>query len=419
MTSKDPSECFVYITLPGNTKSVTAGKLVVSADRKGSSIGQFVYGKSYLSRDDAVEIDPIELKLSDKTFRTTFRGGIFRSFSDAGPDYWGRSIIEKYCGRPVLSEIDYLLESSDDQAGALGFGLNVTPPSPARKYRKAFQLSKIQEIANTHVRNLNTADEEVVQVKELLLIGTSMGGMRPKVVVEDDDALWIAKLSRPDDRWNVPRVEFCMLELARVCGIKVAQSRIEKIGDKDVLLVKRFDRQKMVDGYLRARMISALTILQAEESPLDRRRWSYLLLAEELRKIVSDPKDSLRELFKRICFNALISNTDDHPRNHSILSFDKRWKLSPAYDLTPSLAVSLERRELALTCGSMGRLASAKNLLTQSSRFLLSADEATYILDELTNRVHHNWYGVCRAQGLSERDAELFRAAFVYPGFTA
>ena len=100
-----------------------------------------------------------------------------------------------------------------------------------------------------------------MQVEELMLLGTSMGGSRPKAVVEDDDGLWIAKFNRADDRWNQAPVEHAMLTLARQCGISTATSRVVKVGGKDVLLVQRFDRYKTGGAYTRARMVSGLTVL--------------------------------------------------------------------------------------------------------------------------------------------------------------
>jgi serine/threonine-protein kinase HipA len=135
-----------------------------------------------------------------------------------------------------------------------------------------------------------------------MLLGTSMGGARPKTVVQDGDGLWMAKFNRADDRWNNTRVENAMLRLARECGIKTAESRVETVGGKDVLLVKRFDRKKTPKGYTRARMISGLTILRADEAPEARQNWSYVILVEELRWIVGDAKEDARELFRRMCF---------------------------------------------------------------------------------------------------------------------
>ncbi|MBX9670498.1 MAG: HipA domain-containing protein, partial [Candidatus Obscuribacterales bacterium] len=234
---------------------------------------------------------------------------------------------------------------------------------------------------------------------------------------EDDAGLWLAKFGRHDDRWNNPRVEHAMLELARACGINAARSRIENVGDNDVLLVQRFDRERTSRGYVRARMISGLTLLRADESPLSREPWSYISLAEQLRRVVEEPRKDTEELFRRICFNALISNTDDHPRNHAVVAFDNKWNLSPAYDLTPSPAVSIERRDLAMVCGDQGRFANEKNLLSQCSRFLLEKDQAQNIILKMKNQIRANWYSVARAVGVSEKDAEAIKGAFLYDGF--
>lgn len=417
MISKDSQEFFVYITLPRATESVTAGRFVLTKDRRGNSVGRFVYGNSYRAKTDAVEIDPIDLRLGEGSYQNARLNGMFSSLRDAGPDFWGRYLIERHSGKTGLSEIDYLLESPDDRAGALGFGLNQKPPAPMRKFNKTIELERLQQIAEKLVREqIEEPDQESVLVQELLLLGTSMGGARPKTVVEDDIGLWVAKFGRPDDRWNNPRVEHALLELARNCGISSARSRIENIGGKDVLLVQRFDREKTSRGYIRARMISALTLLRAEESALQRERWSYVLLAEELRRVVAEPKKDAAELFRRMCFNALISNSDDHPRNHSFIAFDRSWRISPAYDLTPLPSVS-QHRDLALICGDNGRLASVRNLLSQSTRFLLGEQEARSILSSMTEQVRNTWYSTLRSHGVSERDADTIKSAFVYEGF--
>lgn len=420
MTSRErSSECFVYITLPRQTSSVTAGRFVLTKDRRGTALGRFVYGGSYLSRNDAVEIDPVELKLAEGTYQTARLNGLFGSIRDSSPDDWGRRVIERHTGKVQLDELGYLLESPDDRAGALDFGVGNNPPAPKRDYNKTIQLERLQILADALIREgAGESDHATVQVQELMLLNTSMGGARPKSVVEDDIGLWIAKFNRPDDRWNNPRVEHAMLELARQCGISVARSRIEKVGGKDVLLVQRFDREKTSRGYIRARMISGLTLLRAEDSIHQRDRWSYVLMAEEIRRIVAEPKKDAAELFRRMCFNALISNLDDHPRNHALMAIDREWRLSPAYDLTPSPVVSLDSRELAMTCGDQGPFANAANLLTQHARFLLGQDEAKTIVSTMTEQVRATWYDVVRGQGVSEKDAETIKGAFVYDGFS-
>jgi len=412
------SECFVYITLPGQLSAVTAGKFVLTKNTRGDALGQFVYRGKYLEDPQAVEIDPVELKLSTRTYETAQLNGLFGALRDAGPDYWGRHVIEKHAGKPRLGELDYLLESPDDRAGALGFGLNNVPPAPRRKFNKMIDLEKLQALADALVKGDFPNDPEAPQVQDLLLLGTSMGGARPKAVVQDDDGLWIVKFNRADDRWNNTRVEHAMLRLARECGITTAASRIESIGGKDALLIKRFDREKTAKGYMRARMVSGLTILRADEALEMRARWSYVILVEELRRIVADAKRDARELFRRVCFNALISNIDDHPRNHAVIAKGKEWKLSPAYDLTPSPVIAQERRDLAMDCGDQGRYANKTNILSQHARFLLEQDEAEKIINDMKQQVDATWYDTVRASGVSDKDAETIRGAFVYPGFS-
>lgn len=416
MTSKSESECFVYITLPGDVASVTAGRFELGSNRAGDPIGRFVYGRSYLENPRAVPIDPVELKLSGDTYETVQRKGVFGALRDAGPDFWGRRVIEKHAGKPMLSEMDYLLQSPDDRAGALGFGLSQEPPSPRRVFNNTLDLEKLQTLADALVRDEIPNDPAAPQVQDLLLLGTSMGGARPKAIVSDDDGLWIAKFNRHDDRWDNTRVEHAMLRLARQCGISTAESRIATVGGKDVLLIKRFDREKTNGGYTRARMISGLTVLRADEGVQTRPRWSYMLLVEELRRISAEPRKDARELFRRICFNALISNIDDHPRNHALIAKEDDWRLSPAYDLTPAPVVSQDHRDLAMDCGDLGRFANARNILSQHARFLLNKDEADEIVKDMRAGVS-KWYDTVRTCGVSQRDVETIRGAFVYPGF--
>ena len=325
-------------------------------------------------------------------------------------------MIEKRSGKAILGEIDYLLESPDDRAGALGFGLGQEPPAPKRQFNKTLDLAKLQRIADDIVTgDISGQDAEAPQIQDLMLVGTSMGGARPKAVVENDDGLWIAKFNRPDDRWNSAKVEHAMLVLAQKCGISAAESRPVRIGNGDVLLVKRFDRFKTEKGYARARMMSGLTLLQADEDERD--RWSYISMAEEMRRVVANPSKDVPELFKRICFNALISNIDDHPRNHAMIAKERNWNLSPAYDLTPTPVIAQDRRDLAMTCGDLGRLASASNILSQHVRFLLGPIDAKNLVTNMTQQVSATWHEVVRAAGVSEKDTEAIKSAFVYEGF--
>lgn len=413
------SEAFVYIMLPGETTFVTAGRFVLTEDRHGAPLGRFVYGRTYLARPNAVALDPIELPLAERTYTTHRLKGVFGALRDASPDYWGRRVIEKHAGLTQLGEIDYLLHSPDDRAGALSFGRAATPPAPVRTYNQTVDLARLQALADQLISaetSTEATSSELAQVQDLLLLGTSMGGARPKVVVEDDGQLWVAKFNRTDDPWNHARVEHAMLVLARECGLTTAESRITEVAGRDVLMVKRFDREPHAEGYSRVRMLSALTLLRTGDSHQDRERWSYVIFAEELRRVSSASRADARELFKRMVFNALISNTDDHPRNHAVIALGSEWRLSPAYDLVPFPAVSLERRDLALTVGDFGRYANVNNLLSQCARFLLTRDEAAQIIKEMEKHVRTRWHAVARGIGVTERDCATISRAFAYEG---
>jgi len=164
-------------------------------------------------------------------------------------------------------------------------------------------------------------------------------------------------------------------------------------------------------------MVSALTLLRAEDTYQSRDKWSYVLLAEELRRVCAEPRQSTSELFRRMCFNALISNVDDHPRNHAVLARAADWSLSPAYDLTPAVPVSLERRDLAMECGDAGRYANAENLLSQCARFLLDGTQARAIIDAMETQVRGSWYAIARTTGVTARDCDKIAPALSYPGF--
>jgi serine/threonine-protein kinase HipA len=260
------------------------------------------------------------------------------------------------------------------------------------------------------------------QILDLLDPGSSLGGARPKNVVEDEDGLWVAKFPQRGDRWNNAAVEAAMLSLASRCGIRVPRARVERVGAESVLLVKRFDRERVVEdeafaGYLRHRMVSALTVLDAEDTATDRRGWSYVLLADELQRWSARPRQDRAELFRRMVLNALICNVDDHPRNHALVAPSRESRLAPAYDLTPNSRQGLEDRRLAMECGRLGRLATRENLLSRSPRFGLHPDEANAIVDGMRDVVSRFWRADVLRHGGSDRDCQIIEPAFTYPGF--
>lgn len=420
MNSKE--RVYVYLQLPRSLESVTAASYTLDQSAA-APVGRFRYNPRYLERVDAVPLDTFELPLAPRTVTTTKLKGIFGALRDASPDAWGRRVIELELGRTSLSEAEFLLHSPDDRAGALSFGRGKDPPSPFRGFNRIIHLEALLQLAE-HIMNderkYDGADKQRAQlahVDALLRPGTSLGGARPKNVVEDDDGLWIAKFPDRGDRWSNARVEHSMLMLARECGINAAHSKVISIGNADVVLVKRFDRERVDAGYWRHRMVSGLTILDTEDTFEARGNWSYLTLADELRRRSHKSAVDLVELYRRMVFNALISNTDDHPRNHALIAPGRDFELSPAYDLTPNPLVSLEKRDLAMTAGEFNRYANRTNLLSGHARFKLSREDASAIIDHMQSIVGDRWRALLRDNGTSGADCESVAGAFDYPGF--
>jgi serine/threonine-protein kinase HipA len=415
MTSSKRS-CYVYLQLPGALEAITCGRYQREILRDGRAVGRFVYGRSYRERTDAVPLDPYQLPITPRRYETAKLDGLFGALRDASPDAWGRGVIEKTKGRADLDEFDFLMEGPEDRAGALSFGLGPDPPPPARGFNRVLSLAKLRRAAQV-LEDMAPGEPVPEQVVQLVQPGTSLGGARPKNVVEDSDGLWIAKFPQRGDRWTNAPVEGGMLSLAALCGIRTPETRVVRIGKDRVLLVKRFDREAFKGGYLRHRMVSALTVLDADDRATERTNWSYLLLADELRRWSGRPVADREELFRRVVFNALISNLDDHPRNHALIAPGREWQLAPAYDLTPQPAASLEQRDLALECGPLGRMARRDNILAGAGRFGLDTAAASAIVDEMKKIVRRRWRGEVLRHGGTARDCAMVESAFVYAGF--
>lgn len=412
MTSE--RETYIYIQLPGTLEVVPAAVLRVLTMRDGARVGRFRYGNRYLDRQDAAPFDPFKLPLTPEVCEFTALKGIPGAVRDAAPDAWGRRVIEWRLGREPddLDEIDYLLNGPQDGAGYLSFGLKAQPPAPMRAYSQTHHLEQLVAVAQK-IENREPVPSELLQY---LQPGTSLGGARPKATVEDADVLYLAKFPLHGDRMNLQRIELATLALAARAGINTARARVERIGSLDVLLLERFDRQRAQSGYHRFGMVSGLTVLDSGDSHLDRDRWSYPLLADALRRWVERPEADSAELFRRMAFNAAVTNDDDHPRNHALIRTPRGWRLSPAYDLVPSPKVSIERRDLALSVGRYGRAASIYNLVSHSNRFGLDEGEARLVIEEVIASVRH-WREVYASCGVSPADREAIAPAFLPEGF--
>lgn len=407
-------QAYVHVQLPGTLETVPAALLKVSTLRDGTQVGRFRYGDRYLARREAIEFDPFQLPLGTDIYEFTKLKGIPGALRDASPDAWGRRVIEHKLQRDPadLEEIDYLLHGPQDGAGNLSFGLTIEPPVPRRPYNRTHQLADLIAAADA----IEEGRQVPPQLLEQLEPGTSMGGARPKATLEHDNRLWLAKFPEQRDRINLQRIEYATLDLARRCGLSSCQARLQDIGGRDVLMLERFDRQRTPQGYFRLGLVSALTLLDAGDDYLNRERWSYLLLADQLRRWSGKPQQDCAELFRRMVFNAAVTNNDDHPRNHALLRHADGWRLSPAYDLVPAPAVSIERRDLAMTVGQYGRTASVYNLVSGSERFGLTAEEARGEIARITQIVG-TWRERFAACGVSATDVDYIAGAFLPPCF--
>jgi serine/threonine-protein kinase HipA len=407
---------YVYIQLHGTYDWVPCASLVVRELGANLFEGTLTYGRRYLKRPNVVALDPFHLPLQEASHKVTKLKGIPGAVRDASPDLWGRRVIQAKLQRPEadISEIEYLLHGPDDGAGNLRFGRTVDPTPPVRRFNRTHQLQALIEAA----QKLDDDGHLPHEVLEELEPGTSMGGARPKVAVEDGQRIWLAKLPERNDRNNWQRIEYATLELARAAGLDVCGTRLEPVGPQHVLMLERFDRQWNPDrgAYARFGLVSCLTVLDAEDGYLGRDRWSYLLLANELRRWSLDPDADRRELFHRMVFNAMVTNVDDHPRNHALLNRGPGWRLSPAYDIVPQAQVSQERRDLALSVGRFGRAASLYNLLSQTEVFGLARGEAQAEIDRMLEVVR-GWREHYRAFGVDERDISMLEGAILPVSF--
>lgn len=248
-------ECFVHLVLPGRTDFTLAGRFRRRRTEDGTPVGEFVYGRSYLERPDAVEFDPRELPLGAGQRETVRLGGFFGAVRDSMPDAWGRRLLERRLGPAAADEFDSLVAGSPDRAGALGFSAAPSPLDAAERHPPAPALERLAAEAEILSEDPpeDPPDEPTAAVspavRDLLFPGTSLGGARPKVTVRDEGELYLAKFGLPGDRWDEPRVEHALLRLAATAGIRVAESRVAPFGGRSVLLVRRFDREASPAGF--------------------------------------------------------------------------------------------------------------------------------------------------------------------------
>jgi serine/threonine-protein kinase HipA len=376
MTS-EPTEAYVWIWLPGSTEPVVAGLLEAS----GSTV-EFTYGWSYLSRPDAIALWPDELPLQAGRQRPLRGMNIAGVIADSGPDAWGRRVIEarqRSGAGTNFGLVTYLLESGTERIGALDF------QSDPRHYELRWNEATLADMVTAAAR-LEAGDPLTVQLNEALLHGTSIGGARPKVLLDDGRRKLIAKLSSSADTYPVVKAEAVAMELARRVGLDVAPVEVVDSLGRDVLLVERFDRGEAGERRL---LLSANTILGLDRAGAD--YGSYPALADVIRARFTDAKRTLRELFGRIVFNICVSNTDDHARNHAAFWDGRMLTLTPAYDICPQLRPAGPARqalEIAKTGYRTSRLAGC---IEAAGDYLLSRAEAADLVDHQVQVIREEW----------------------------
>ena len=415
MTSKNQyKEGYVWIWLPDETKPIVAGKLEAERD-----ILSFNYGKNYLERikdtPPAMSIYQPELPLKYGVLPNLDGLKMPGCIRDSAPDAWGRRvIINKKLGlkgadtdTASLDELTYLLESGSDRIGALDFQQSSSEYVP--RSAKNVSMEELIQSAERVEKGVPLTPE----LDQALYHGSSIGGARPKALIEEDGTKYITKFSGTTDLYSVVKAEFIAMRLAELAGINVAPVKLVKAANKDVLLIERFDRQLKGKDWTRKSMVSALTLFGLDD--MMARYASYETLAEIIRHRFTEPKNTLKELFSRLLFNILCGNTDDHARNHAAFWDGIQLSLTPAYDICPQGRAGKEAGQAMRIIGN-NNFSQFKTCLSAAHNFLLSKDEAYGIFEHQKSVIEQNWQAVCDAAELSEVERNLFwRRQFLNP----
>lgn len=403
--------CIVFVCQdPGNPIPAASFAL----DKNGD--GFLAYGVRYLDRDAAFSLDPLHLPLSHDTRKIPrHKDGSYGVLTDAGPNTWGvrltSSLMRANHRALPVTPVDWLLQSWHYGAGCLGFSERPDqPPRPGVAPAPLQQLTKrVVEVIEALSTIVDTEIDEEVQ--RLVFPGGSLGGVRPKTVVMHEGVEHIAKFSRMDDAFDVPTVEYATLRLALKAGITVPDFELVTIGGRSVLLVARFDRTA---AGRRVHYISANTLINIDTLSGDRReyktKYSYAGIAESMRRINDEAVADSQQLFRRMVFNILVGNVDDHMRNHALIMTERdKYRLSPAFDILPHLQSTSAPQSIGV--GALGAASTIANAMSQHERFFLNNREARHIVDEV-RAVVAAWRTVFREEGVSERDMHLLGPCF-------
>jgi serine/threonine-protein kinase HipA len=402
-------EIIVWISL--GKENIPVGKLWFNL-HKGKETVSFEYDSAWLKHSEKFSLEPA-LELTEGTFHAAV--SVFGAIGDSAPDRWGRVLMRRAESKkakdekrtPItLLEADYLLGVNDEaRQGALRFSLELDKAVflAANDQNSIPALIKLPKLLSATERFLDN-EESAEDLKLLLAPGSSLGGARPKASVQDKDGnLAIAKFPRKDDEYNIVLWEAVALHLAKSAGINVSDWRIEKILRKPVLIIKRFDR----NNDERIPFLSAMSMLGAK----DNEEHSYLEIAYAIIQNSAAPNDDLMELWRRIVFNIMIANTDDHLRNHGfIYERYKGWRLSPVYDLNPT-PVEIKPRILSTAINYEDRSASLELAMSVIKEFRINKNRAMQISKEVAAAVKQ-WRKVAAKFGLSKVECDFMKSAF-------
>ncbi|MEI7580218.1 MAG: HipA domain-containing protein [bacterium] len=403
----------IIVSIALGNKNVRVGRLWCHIRGQKES-ASFEYDREWRNHPERFGLEPA-LQLTEGVFHTPQGSSLFGAIGDSAPDRWGRVLMRreetvqaKLAKRVprTLFESDYLLGVNDEaRQGALRFSL----PSEEGVFLASVEQTSIPPLLE--LPKLLSATERFIESNEsledlrlLLAPGSSLGGARPKASIRDrDGSLAIAKFPSKDDDCNVVVWEAVALTLAQKAGIQVPVHRLERIGEKPVLIVQRFDRR----ADERIPFLSAMSMLGAR----DNESHSYLEIAYALTQHGAFPDEDMKELWRRIVFTIMISNTDDHLRNHGFI-YDRKqgWRLSPVYDVNPT-PLDVSPHILTTSIDFYNNAASLDTALSVASEFRLQQAEAHAIIKEVATAVQQ-WRVVASHFGLSKRECDRFASAF-------
>jgi len=396
-----PQEAYVWIWLPGETAPVVAGRIQAEEDHYA-----FAYGKSYMARNDAIPIYLPELPLLPGTHAPEPPLRIANALRDATPDAWGRRVsLYRFAdshnagqGVAELAELTFMLRSGSDRIGALDFQTSARNHVP--READSATLRSLLASADRIDRGLPLAPD----LAEALQHGTSIGGARPKALIRDGDTKYVAKFPSSTDTYSSIKAEFVAMRLAGMAGLNVAPVRLVRTMGKDVLLIRRFDREWTGDGWTRHAMVSALTLLGLDE--LFAAHASYEALSHIVRARFTAPTETLKEVFSRMTFNILVGNTDDHARNHAAFWDGNRLTLTPAYDICPQSRVGREASQ-GMRIRGLERRSQLSLCLATANRFLLPTERAMAIMRHQIAVIGTHWNDICDEAEMNAADRRL------------